>query len=510
MATSEASDPLGEKHPAYAASLNSLGYSYKSQGLFAQAEPLYKESLEIRKEVLGEKHPDYATSLNNLASLYNNQGLFAKAEPLFKEAIRIIEDHLEQTAAVQSEAGQLAHTAKTRVYLDNLLRLRGTDATDVYAVAFRWRGAVTARQTFARATRGTDAASLGTLDELRDVSRRLSNLVNNPPKPGPGIDVPKLLQNLDDERETLEKSLAAQSTNFAKYRESRALKVSDIQKLLPADAVLIDFLVYGDRIAAFIITPKSIVRVDLKANSRDVAEMVEDFRIPLSLKRTRPVQGAGDTSALREAVWEPLVPHLQGANLVSLLRLQPVNRQHQPFGPPVCRSHFVGILLPGGEHPLVAADVSLDGVHGQGDRKAVGQFVADLGHRPVACETPVTQPAEYIPAQDPIGHDQRRLGFRADGGQTPGAGSVGAMAEFAGQVNRPVAGEEATLTMAPNGARLLALPADAIVNLQGQVAEHRVGGPVIRHRSRLWSMGNSSVYPMVCSTVSNLSAHCFF
>ena len=41
-------------------------------GDFAQAEPLYKQALEIRKKALGEAHPDYATSLNNLALLYKN------------------------------------------------------------------------------------------------------------------------------------------------------------------------------------------------------------------------------------------------------------------------------------------------------------------------------------------------------------------------------------------------------------------------------------------------------
>ena len=54
---------LGEKHPCYAESLESLGDLYEWQGNSAKAEPLYHQALEIRKEVLGEKHPDYADSL---------------------------------------------------------------------------------------------------------------------------------------------------------------------------------------------------------------------------------------------------------------------------------------------------------------------------------------------------------------------------------------------------------------------------------------------------------------
>jgi tetratricopeptide (TPR) repeat protein len=79
---------LGEKHPDYATSLNNLASLYYSMGQYDKAEPLYKESLKIRKEVLGERHPSYASSLNNLANLYYAIGQYEKAEPLLKEAVK--------------------------------------------------------------------------------------------------------------------------------------------------------------------------------------------------------------------------------------------------------------------------------------------------------------------------------------------------------------------------------------------------------------------------------------
>ena len=41
---------------------------YRTQGRYADAEPLYKRALAIREKALGPDHPDVATSLNNLAS----------------------------------------------------------------------------------------------------------------------------------------------------------------------------------------------------------------------------------------------------------------------------------------------------------------------------------------------------------------------------------------------------------------------------------------------------------
>ncbi len=45
-------------------------YLYYSQGKYEQAEPLYQQALEMRRQLLGQQHPSVATSLNNLALLY--------------------------------------------------------------------------------------------------------------------------------------------------------------------------------------------------------------------------------------------------------------------------------------------------------------------------------------------------------------------------------------------------------------------------------------------------------
>ena len=80
---------LGERHPDYATSLNNLALLYDAMGRHTEAEPLYKQAMEIRRTALGERHPDYAASLNNLALLYYAMGCHAEAEPLYKQAMKI-------------------------------------------------------------------------------------------------------------------------------------------------------------------------------------------------------------------------------------------------------------------------------------------------------------------------------------------------------------------------------------------------------------------------------------
>jgi CHAT domain-containing protein/Tfp pilus assembly protein PilF len=85
---------LGERHPAYASSLNSLALLYRDQGEYARAEPMYQKALALRKQVLGERHPAYANSLHNLAALYQDQREYAKAEPLHQKTLDIIKQAL--------------------------------------------------------------------------------------------------------------------------------------------------------------------------------------------------------------------------------------------------------------------------------------------------------------------------------------------------------------------------------------------------------------------------------
>ena len=84
----------GERHPDYAGSLVSLALLYQSMGDYAKAEPLFRQVMQIDKQALGERHPDYATSLHNLATLYKEMGDYAKAEPLYRQALAIYQQAL--------------------------------------------------------------------------------------------------------------------------------------------------------------------------------------------------------------------------------------------------------------------------------------------------------------------------------------------------------------------------------------------------------------------------------
>ena len=134
---------LGKDHPYVATSLNNLAYLYSVQGRYEEAEPLYLQALKLRKKLLGGDHPDVATSLNNLAYLYQAQGRYEEAEPLYLQALELRkkllgEDHLNVANSLNNLA--LLYKAQGRyeeaepLYLQALelrRKLLGEDHPDV-------------------------------------------------------------------------------------------------------------------------------------------------------------------------------------------------------------------------------------------------------------------------------------------------------------------------------------------------------------------------------------------
>ena len=140
---------FGEHHPAYANSLNNLAMLYHNMGDYAEAEPLYRQTSEILNEVLGDKHPNYALSLNNLAMLYYSMSDFVQAEPLALQALQISQQQLDVTAVIQSERQQLRMADTVGFYLGNYLSVAqgaSISAEQVYSEVLAWKGAVSARQ----------------------------------------------------------------------------------------------------------------------------------------------------------------------------------------------------------------------------------------------------------------------------------------------------------------------------------------------------------------------------
>ncbi|KOO35380.1 tpr repeat-containing protein, partial [Chrysochromulina tobinii] len=107
---------LGDWHPDTLASINNLGNLLKVQGKHDEAEPLLRQALEVQRATLGDRHPDTLGSIHNLGLLLKDQGKLDEAEPLVREALE----------AMRATLGDRhPHTLATINNLGNLLQDQG-------------------------------------------------------------------------------------------------------------------------------------------------------------------------------------------------------------------------------------------------------------------------------------------------------------------------------------------------------------------------------------------------
>jgi tetratricopeptide (TPR) repeat protein len=87
---------LEPEHPDVATSLDNLANLYGTQGLYAEAEPLYKRSLAVVEKALGPKHPYLATILEKYADILRKIGREADAVKLEGQAQKIHNKHVRE------------------------------------------------------------------------------------------------------------------------------------------------------------------------------------------------------------------------------------------------------------------------------------------------------------------------------------------------------------------------------------------------------------------------------
>ena len=278
---------------------------------YARCEPLYRQALEIRREVLGEEHPDYATSLNNLAGLYSSMGDYAHAEPLYRQTLEISRGHLENAALVLSERRQLAMAQMLRYQLDNYiyLALEAKDyAGPLFAEVLAWKGATLVRQRGMRLAAG-DASIADQFQKLQRFARQLGTLAQSiPDQPDQQKSWRERVRALTNEKERLEAELSQQSAAFRAAQQE--VTFAQLLATLPKDAVLVDYLENRGaerKLVAFLVqhADNEADRVTLfdLGPVAPISEAIDSWRQTFGMSP----EGKKAGRLLRETIWEPLL-----------------------------------------------------------------------------------------------------------------------------------------------------------------------------------------------------------
>jgi len=80
---------LGVTHPQTLSSMDDLGWTLNREGRYADAEKLQRATVDTRRRILGPQHPDTLRSMSNLASTLTQEGHYTEAEKLGQETLQI-------------------------------------------------------------------------------------------------------------------------------------------------------------------------------------------------------------------------------------------------------------------------------------------------------------------------------------------------------------------------------------------------------------------------------------
>jgi CHAT domain-containing protein len=375
-------DRRGKGHLDVASILNNLGTLSHDMGQYEKAEPLYLRSLKIKEAALGKDAADVARSLNNLALLYQDMGRHASAEPLFRRSLAIWEskvgkDHPTLGTALNNLGKFCAATGDTRraaSLFDRARRgarhhvatvlpalpeaeradfFRNTEARsgmewalslglahrdneDLAARSATWllNGKALDQESLASSVLLTQQSSDPALKQLAArlgaVRQRLARLALATPASGQEKQHLAQIEELTTQEQALGKQLRQSGSKAA---APAWIDLADVQRALPAEAVLIDIALFRTydfkapsgkpwqkaHYAAWVTPQAGPVRLVDLGQADKIDQAIQKVRVAMQGAGKR-IQADGEESAekslrahleaLSNLVLTPLLPHV--------------------------------------------------------------------------------------------------------------------------------------------------------------------------------------------------------
>lgn len=245
-------ESVGKEHPFVSHALNNLAMLHKAKGDYKQAKSLYQRALAIREKVNGKDHPFVAAVLNNLAGLCEAQGDYTRAVQFQMREEDICEYNLAVLLTTGSESQKQLYlnsladraypmipfhirSAPTNIQaaqlaLTKILRRKGRalDAMTDHLARLRLHGAL------------QDEALL---DQYASAISYLATLqVSGGGNWSPEERRQRII-NAQDEVQRLQGTISRRSADFS--AESQRITLEAVREALPADAALVEILVYN-------------------------------------------------------------------------------------------------------------------------------------------------------------------------------------------------------------------------------------------------------------------------
>jgi len=357
---------LGEKHPYTLHSINNLASIYFKLGSFSQALPLLEKSYSLRKNVLGEKHPDTLISLNNLAVLAMQENP-QKSIQLFEKFVLGVEKLRPSDLSANNRQAffkQWIHGyfSLSSLYIDQ------SRPQDAFRLAEMSKSRTLLESLSTKLAAQQSGVTADEQQQLQDNEARLAFLSNRIAKALENNRLEKQIE-LEAEKNQLvnqfnqfHSDLMAKYPKYAQLSEVKIMGAKEGAKYLPADAVLINYLVHKNEVLAFTLQADGTLTAHNLGEISKLEELIKDYRdqLPVQIKEE---QGSESTGSPELILFDPkpkkkLSPSLQlGQKLLEPLYDVIKDKPHWIISPsgPLALIPFETLRVDGDKQPPVIA-----------------------------------------------------------------------------------------------------------------------------------------------------------
>ncbi|HEY7373389.1 MAG TPA: tetratricopeptide repeat protein, partial [Polyangia bacterium] len=314
-----------------------MGDALREEGDYRRAEKVLDEHRAAIAKYFGTRHPMYGLSLLSLSKVYAAAGKIPQAERALTESLDLAEKDLALALRTGTESDHAVYFARNNYQLDTAISFelhyapRSPSAARLgLTTLLRRKGRVLDAAAGAMATIRSKLSpeDKKLLDELASARAQLAKLtVAGPTATGQSddADYAKEIALLEDRIQRLEVEVSKKS---AAYRlVSQPIDLAAVQKMIPADARLIEMVNYQPldpkaryslkpkypprRYAAYVTGSKGDPTLVELGDAKTIDQAVEKFRKAVSDPDN---DGAVDLGrALYDLTLAKIVPHLGGA-----------------------------------------------------------------------------------------------------------------------------------------------------------------------------------------------------
>jgi CHAT domain-containing protein len=311
-----------------------IGEALREEGDFRRAEKVLDEHRAAIAKYFGTRHPLYGLSLLSSSKVYAAAGKIPQAERALTESLELAEKDLALVLRTGTEADHAVYFTRNNYQLDTAISFqlhyapRSPSAARLgLTTLLRRKGRVLDAAAGAMATIRSKLSpeDKKLLDELASARAQLAKLTVAGPTATGESDYAKEIAALEDRIQKLEVLVSKKS---AAYRVvNQPIELAAVQKMIPADARLIEIVNYQPldskapyslkpvypprRYAAYVAGSKGDPTLVELGDAKTIDQAVEKFRKAVSDPDN---DGAVDLGrALYDLTLAKIVPHLGGA-----------------------------------------------------------------------------------------------------------------------------------------------------------------------------------------------------